>query len=101
MITFTNNYISTRKKLFPGVIVLYQILVTTSGDAIRPIMAKFENLTAEDVNTYSDFLKLGGYDKNLSMKNMSFSNVNVLKPQTFILNASSTNFIFTSGNFHI
>lgn len=69
---------TTTTKSLDGIVVLYKIVLNNDGDKYRLLNSTFENITAVDIYTNTDFLLINGYNVNFTIKNLYFKNVNLL-----------------------
>eukprot|EP00347_Sterkiella_histriomuscorum_P014067 403362285 len=91
---FTNIFISTPGIIKENIVSLFYITINRGGDLIRPIRDTFENLTAVDVTTHTDFIKIGSFLDVLTLKSFYFKNVNLATQQTFGVNATLNGIIY-------
>eukprot|EP00347_Sterkiella_histriomuscorum_P008687 403344139 len=88
-VTFTNNYITSNPQSLDNIVVLYQIILNNAGDKIRPLYSTLENITAYNIYTNTDFMRINGFNIDFTIKNLHFKNVNILAQNTFTINATN------------
>ena len=97
---FSNNYITMETSDIDPSVYFYLHLNTGQGDKQRPMIITVENVTCENIVSFTDVLKIGTYGPYIALKNIWFRNVSHTSVFVYGVNITTTNEVYIYSNTH-